>query len=195
MPPSALYHVVWTGRLGEFSYCCRCFELCAHPPRTGKQPKDITDEKYAKNRTRLSGRRLFLKDRFDWNASAQSFTLWQQAIEITRRDHHIIACSRHIYMGVVLRAHPVRGESHIQRNANREVATAYSAWAPTGRDERLALFKKHPTRKLNASQGRGVTRLETSLALPSANLRSWQHMYCNEESTYDIVGTFQRPTQ
>jgi len=32
-------------------------------------------------------------------ASAQSFTLWQQAtIEITCRDHSIIACSRHIYM-------------------------------------------------------------------------------------------------
>jgi len=29
-------------------------------------------------------------------------------------------------MGVVLRAHPVRGESHIQRNANREVATTSS---------------------------------------------------------------------
>jgi len=48
--------------------------------------------------------------------SAQSFTLWQQAtIEIMRRNHSIIACSRHthtvyiyIYMGVVLRAHPVR---------------------------------------------------------------------------------------
>jgi len=26
-------------------------------------------------------------------------------------------------MGVILRAHPVRGESHIQYNANREVAT------------------------------------------------------------------------
>jgi len=39
------------------------------------------------------------------------------------RDHSIIALSRHVYMGVVLRAHPVRGESHIQRNANGEVAT------------------------------------------------------------------------
>jgi len=57
-------------------------------------------------------------------AYAQSFTLRQQAtIEITRRDHSIIACSRHIYMGVVVRTHPVRGESHIQRNANGEVAT------------------------------------------------------------------------
>jgi len=26
-------------------------------------------------------------------------------------------------MGAILRAHPVRGEAHIQRNANREVAT------------------------------------------------------------------------
>jgi len=41
--------------------------------------------------------------------------LWQQAtLEIMLR---------HIYMGVVLRAHPVRGESRIQRNANGEVAT------------------------------------------------------------------------
>jgi len=52
-------------------------------------------------------------------ACAQSFALWQQATtEIMRRYHSIIACSRHIYIGVILRAHPVRGESHIQRNAN-----------------------------------------------------------------------------
>jgi len=49
---------------------------------------------------------------------------WQQAtIEITCHDHSIIACSRHAYMGVIRRAHPVRGESHIQRNANQEVVT------------------------------------------------------------------------
>jgi len=59
-------------------------------------------------------------------ASAQSFTLWQQAtIEIMRHDHSIVACSCHVYMGVILRAHPVRGESHIQRNNNREVATTF----------------------------------------------------------------------
>ena len=58
-------------------------------------------------------------------ARAQSFTLWQQeATEITRRDHCAIASSRHIFMGVVLRA---RGESHIQRNANGEVATEQTA--------------------------------------------------------------------
>ena len=32
-------------------------------------------------------------------------------------------------MGVILRAHPVRGESHIQRNANGEVATREENWA------------------------------------------------------------------
>jgi len=42
-------------------------------------------------------------------------------------DHSIIACSRHIYVGVVPRAHPVRGEPHIQRNATREVATVKPA--------------------------------------------------------------------
>jgi len=30
-------------------------------------------------------------------------------------------------MGVILRAHPVRGESHIQRNTSREVATTCMA--------------------------------------------------------------------
>jgi len=39
------------------------------------------------------------------------------------RRNHSIACSRHVYTGVVHRTHPVRGESHIQRNADGEVAT------------------------------------------------------------------------
>jgi len=53
----------------------------------------------------------------------QSFALWQKVtIEFTHHDHSLIACSRHIY-GVVLRAHPICGKSHIQRNANGEVAT------------------------------------------------------------------------
>ena len=39
------------------------------------------------------------------------------------QDHYIIACLRQIYKGAILRAHPVRGESHIQCNANREVTT------------------------------------------------------------------------
>jgi len=35
------------------------------------------------------------------------------------------ACSRYTYNGVIIHAHPVRGESHIQRNTTREVATPY----------------------------------------------------------------------
>jgi len=72
-------------------------------------------------------------DQKAWAASAQSFILWQQAtIEITCDDHSIIACSCH--MSVVLRAHPIRGESHIPGNANGEVATTsfFLQWmAPT----------------------------------------------------------------
>jgi len=46
-------------------------------------------------------------------ARTQGFTLWKQAIiEITRRDHSIIACSRHIYLCVALCAHPSCSESH-----------------------------------------------------------------------------------
>jgi len=30
----------------------------------------------------------------------------------------------HVYMGVVTHAHPIRGESHFQRNPDREVATS-----------------------------------------------------------------------
>jgi len=46
--------------------------------------------------------------------------LWQQVtIKIPRRAHLISACSRHMYMGVVLHAYPVRGESNIHHNAER----------------------------------------------------------------------------
>jgi len=54
----------------------------------------------------------------DWKAqaaSAQCFTLWQQATkEITWEDHSIIACTCLIYMGVILHIHLVYGKSHIQ---------------------------------------------------------------------------------
>jgi len=60
----------------------------------------------------------------DWKggaASAQSLPLLHQAaMKILRRDNFISACSQH--MGVVHHAHPVRGESHIQHNANWEAA-------------------------------------------------------------------------
>jgi len=60
-------------------------------------------------------------------ACAQSFAPWQQAtIEIMPAISLIIACSRCIYDGVIFHAHPVRGESHNQRNATGEVATVYN---------------------------------------------------------------------
>jgi len=59
---------------------------------------------------------------------AQSFAPWQQAtIEIMLAISLTIACSRYTYDGVVLRAHPVRGESHNQRNTTGKVATV-SIW-------------------------------------------------------------------
>jgi len=56
-------------------------------------------------------------------ACAQSFTLWQpETIEIIQWNQSLIAYSRHVYTGVGLHTYPVRGESHIQCNANWEVA-------------------------------------------------------------------------
>jgi len=80
-------------------------------------------------------------------ACAQSVTLWQQAtIEIMRRNHSIIACSHHIYMGVVLRAHLVRGETHIQRNASREVATISPPFTTNRTDRTFFLWRLHLAR-------------------------------------------------
>jgi len=54
----------------------------------------------------------------------QSFAVWQQAtIEIMFAISLTIACSHYIYNGVILHVHPVRGESHNQRNTTGEVAT------------------------------------------------------------------------
>jgi len=63
-------------------------------------------------------------DRKPRAACVQSFAPWQQAtIEIMLAISLTIACSRYIYTGVILHAHPVRGKSHNQRNATGEVAT------------------------------------------------------------------------
>jgi len=63
----------------------------------------------------------FCCNRKSWAACAQSFAPWQQAtIEIMLAISLTIACSRYIYNGVILHAHPVR-----QRNATGEVATLY----------------------------------------------------------------------
>jgi len=44
-------------------------------------------------------------------------------IEIMLAISLTIACSRYIYNGVILHAHPVRGESHNRRNTTEDVAT------------------------------------------------------------------------
>ena len=80
--------------------------------------KDINDLKLAISATCDSQVKVLFQS-VSRAASAQSFTLWQQA---TERDHSVIACSRHVYMGVILRTHPVLGEAHIQCNTNRDVA-------------------------------------------------------------------------
>jgi len=66
----------------------------------------------------------FCCDQKAWASCAQSFTLWQQVtIEIMHCNLSVISCLCHIYMGVILHAHPVRGELQIWHNANGEVAT------------------------------------------------------------------------
>ena len=55
-------------------------------------------------------------------ACAQSFALWQQTIEFTRRYYSIIACSRQLY--ILLFAHiPFVVNRAFQRNASGVVAT------------------------------------------------------------------------
>jgi len=43
--------------------------------------------------------------------------------ENLHRAHSISASLHHVYMGVVVHVHPIRGESHIQHKANQEVAS------------------------------------------------------------------------
>jgi len=56
-----------------------------------------------------------------------------------------IACSRYIYNGVILRAHPVRGESHNQRNAIGEVATQRTLTHVCEQSYYRAYFAERPT--------------------------------------------------
>jgi len=77
----------------------------------------------------------FCCDRKSQAACAQSFALWQQAtIEIMHRNLSYDCLLAPLIYIVVLCAHPVRGESHNQRNTTREVATPHVPyWADLGR--------------------------------------------------------------
>jgi len=71
-------------------------------------------------------------------ASAINCSLGSQALfEVTHGYHSIIACSHHVYIGVVCRTHSVHGEPRIQRNASGVVATV-----PTANKIRLKLQNK-----------------------------------------------------
>jgi len=72
----------------------------------------------------------FCCDRKSQTGCAQRFhrgskQQWRSCVAISLT----IACSRYIYKGVILQAHPVRGESHNQRNATGEFATVRWTWS------------------------------------------------------------------
>jgi len=81
-----------------------------------------------------------------------------------------IACSRYIYNAVILQAHPVRGESHNQRNATGEVATVP-----------YIIGKKHVSSKLKNRRWKPLGIF--NLTLDEMALLSWQ---CAEKN----VGIF-----
>jgi len=71
----------------------------------------------------------------DWKAKRQvnkaSHCGIKQQLEITQQDDSIIACSCHMHMGIILHAHPLCDEPHIQCNTNQEVAKVSSEAALT----------------------------------------------------------------
>jgi len=86
--------------------------------------------------------KIYCCDRKSRAACAQSFALWQQATtEIKLAISLTIACSRYIYYGFILHAHPVRGESHNQRNATGEVATLRLCFI---KSNRISAIKRMP---------------------------------------------------
>ena len=66
---------------------------------------------------------LLLRSEIPSGMCAELRTVAASNNRVHRRDHSIIACSRHLHNGVILHAHPVRGESHNQRNTTGEIAT------------------------------------------------------------------------
>jgi len=96
--------------------CVLPYELCLRP---------ITLAINFSNNCRLNSETMVCRDLLQSESPSGKCAKLHTLIsaELPRHDHSIIACSRHIYMDVVLRAHSVRDEPRIQRNANGEVAT------------------------------------------------------------------------
>jgi len=68
------------------------------------------------------GGRILLKGAH-WPAFVNAMIGSQKFTYVTYIWALVSACSRHVYVGVSLHAHPARGKSHIQRHLNPEVAT------------------------------------------------------------------------
>jgi len=64
-------------------------------------------------------------------------------------------------MGIVLYAHPVRGESHIQRNANEEVATTFPPFYNEPHGWYIFLRRLHLAQPSHPDHSTILLRLET----------------------------------
>ena len=125
-------------------------------------------------------------DRNARTASAQCFTLWQPAtIEIMRRNHSIIVCSRLMYMVVVLREHPFRGESHIQRNAKGEVVTIR-----TGTPEDGGMAGEMPSALSKERNGGGGAFITVSLVISWFIKIDLKQIYYSYSGTQKIQNDF-----
>jgi len=102
---------------------------CAHPVRGESHVQRNTDGEVATTSSPFYNEPHRSHVFFVKAAPGTTFTFWSQhhyfAIRKPERQVRTAShkASRHIYVGVVLRAHPVPGESHIQRNVDGEVAT------------------------------------------------------------------------
>jgi len=78
-----------------------------------------------------------------------------------RSDHFIIACSCHIYMGIILRTHSVRGELRIQRNASGVVATTSPLIYTNRTDRTFFLWSLHLAGPSHPSHSTSLLWLES----------------------------------
>ena len=100
-------------------------------------------------------------DRKSWAAYAQSFALWQQAtIEITRQDHSIIACSRHIDINILC-VHPVNGlVNHTFNAMPLERLQQHPLLFTMNRTDRVFLWRLHTARPPHSGHSTILLRSE-----------------------------------
>jgi len=86
---------------------------------------------------------------------------------------------------VVLRAHPIRGETHNQRNATGEVATGPRSGNMSQNGQKPTSLTTSFTKSWNQKTNIFHCRLED---LPSL-LRAWTALWCNRLRSYDVAKT------